>query len=157
MQTIRIYLLSNVICASVLGRTRFAPEEPRLNGVIERTIIAMLCVTPKIFDVTCVRFLALAAMLSFILFTPVAAENFKKGMDAYSAGDYATALQELRPLAEQGDVEAQFSLGQMYRKGKGVLPDYVQATKWFRLAAKQGHASSRSILDSLSVQQMEMD
>ena len=117
----------------------------------------MLYVPPKIFDVTGFRFLALAVMLSFIVFTPVAAENFKKGMDAYSAGDYATALQVLRPLAEQGDVEAQFNLGQMYRKGKGVLPDYIQATKWFRLAAKQGHASSRSILDFLLVQQLEMD
>ena len=69
-------LLSEVTNASVLNRTRFAPVESRLNCVIERTIIAMLYVTPKIFDMTCFRFLALAAMLSFIVFTPVAAENF---------------------------------------------------------------------------------
>ena len=45
----------------------------------------------------------LATMLSFMAFTPVAAQDLQKGYDAFEAGDYATALQEWRPLAEQGD------------------------------------------------------
>jgi len=82
--------------------------------------------------------------------------------DAYSAmnaGDYATALQLLRPLADQGNVaalkalaiindygfgadkgngSAQFSLGFIYGKGLGVPQDYVRAHMWFDLAAAQG-------------------
>ena len=50
--------------------------------------------------------LALATMLSFMTFSPVAAQDFAKGYDAYQAGDYATALKEWRPLAEQGNIDA---------------------------------------------------
>ncbi len=35
------------------------------------------------------------------------------GMEALDKGDYATALKEWRPLAEQGDAEAQCNLGYM--------------------------------------------
>jgi len=55
------------------------------------------------------------------------AQDFDKGIDAYKAGDYQTALQEWRPLAEQGNAPAQFGLGQLYYHGKGVLQDYAQA------------------------------
>jgi hypothetical protein len=34
----------------------------------------------------------LATMLSFMAFTPVAAQDYQKGFAAYQAGDYATAL-----------------------------------------------------------------
>jgi len=40
-----------------------------------------------------------------------------KGVDAYDSGDFATALREFRPLAEQGVAFAQFSLGVMYAFG----------------------------------------
>ena len=38
----------------------------------------------------------LDAMLSFMACTPVAAQDLMKGMGAYDAKDYVTALQELR-------------------------------------------------------------
>ena len=43
-----------------------------------------------------------------------------EGVTAYHRGDYATALREFRPLAEQGLAEAQFNLGRLYDKGQGV-------------------------------------
>ncbi len=43
--------------------------------------------------------------------------DLKAGAEAYDRGDYATALTEFRPLAQQGNAGAQFNLGQMYRKG----------------------------------------
>jgi len=88
---------------------------------------------------------ALATMLSFIAFTPVSAQDWNKGVDAYNAGDYATALQEWRPLAEQGDADAQFILGGMYLNGRGVPQDYDEAVKWFRLATKQWDADRQWI------------
>ena len=74
-------------------------------------------------------------MLSFMVFTPVAAQDYQKGYDAYQAGDYATAMQEFRPLAEQGNTILQTVVGDMYRKGKGVPQNYAEAIKWYRLAA----------------------
>ncbi len=43
--------------------------------------------------------------------------DFMAGVEAYDRGNYATALTEFRPLAQQGVAGAQFNLGQMYRKG----------------------------------------
>ena len=37
--------------------------------------------------------------------------DFQKGLTAYDRGDYATALREWTPLAEQGDARAQFQIG----------------------------------------------
>ncbi len=67
-----------------------------------------------------------------------AGEGMKAGEEAYLRGDYATAFKEFRPLAEQGDADAQFVLGTMYLRGRGVPQDYNEAVRWYRLAAAQG-------------------
>ena len=51
-----------------------------------------------------------------------------------------TSFLELRRRAEQGDAEAQFSLGFRYGEGEGVPEDRQEALKWWRKAAEQGHA-----------------
>lgn len=68
------------------------------------------------------------------------AQDFGKALAAYNAGDYATAVQEWRPLAEQGHADAQFGLGVMHYYGLGVPQDYKEAVEWYRKAAEQGHA-----------------
>jgi len=45
---------------------------------------------------------------------------------------------ELRARAEQGDAEAQGSLGTIYANGDGVTQDYAEAMRWYRRAADQG-------------------
>ncbi len=69
--------------------------------------------------------------------------DFQKGFNAYNKGDFATALREWSPLAEQGNVYAQYSLGQIYREGKGVTQDYKTAVKWYKLSAEQGDAPAQ--------------
>ena len=69
--------------------------------------------------------------------------DFETGFDALNRGDYATALREWRPLAEQGDAEAQNLLGIMYFNGEGVEQDNVEAVRWYRLAAEQGLANAQ--------------
>ena len=66
--------------------------------------------------------------------------DFGEGFGAYLRGDYAAALKEWRPLAEQGDAVAQFNLGLMYAKGEGVPEDAREAVRWYRKAAEQGNA-----------------
>ena len=75
--------------------------------------------------------------------------GMKEGAAAYEQGDYATALREWRPFAEQGDAHAQHNLGFMYFKGWGVTQDYKEAAKWFRKAAEQGEARSQGLLGTL--------
>ena len=74
------------------------------------------------------------------------AQDFDNGVKAYKNGDFATALKEWRPLAEQGDVKAQTGLSKLYFSGEGVLQDFVEAVKWARKAAEQGHADAQSAL-----------
>ena len=69
--------------------------------------------------------------------------DFDDGLAAYQRGDYATALQEWRPLAEQGDALAQQYLGNMYATGRGVPENDAEAVKWYGKAAAQGHASAQ--------------
>jgi len=72
--------------------------------------------------------------------------DFWKGVDAYNNGDYATALNEWRPLAEQGNASAQFNLGVMYANGRGVPEDDREAVKWYTLAAEQGYVPAQTNL-----------
>ncbi len=83
--------------------------------------------------------LALAVALLIGLATPSHAD-FQDGLAAYDRGDYAAALREWRPLAEQGHAMAQTFLGVMYSKGQGVPQDYVLAHMWFDLAAWPGQS-----------------
>jgi TPR repeat protein len=89
---------------------------------------------------------AAAFLLCTAVAAPVMAQNFDEGFAAFQAGDYATALQEWRPLAEQGDATAQTNLGFMYDNGLGVTQDYAEAMIWYRLAAEQGQAQAQSNL-----------
>ncbi len=70
---------------------------------------------------------------------------------AYENEDYATALKELTPLADQGNAEAQLILGKIYMKGQGVLKDPDQAIKWFKASATQGNADAQFFLGSIYV------
>ena len=89
--------------------------------------------------------------LSGVLSVPVcsvvfAAPDLESVKRSFEHTDYATALKEVQPLAEQGNPEAQLFLGKMYLKGQGVPKDPVKANKWFRQAAMQGNAESQFFL-----------
>ena len=70
------------------------------------------------------------------------AADYETGFNAYSEGDYTTALVEWQPLAEQGDKNGQFGLGLLYANGWGVDLNDDEALKWYWLAAGQGHGEA---------------
>ena len=72
-----------------------------------------------------------------LLVTPLWAQDFKRGVDAYMREDYATALEEFRALAELGSIAAQNNLGLMYARGHGVTQNYQEARSWYVRAARQ--------------------
>ncbi|HUM04686.1 MAG TPA: GAF domain-containing protein [Terriglobales bacterium] len=58
----------------------------------------------------------------------------------------ANSPEGLRMLAEQGDADAQWSLGVRYHTGDGFVQDDAQAVQWFLRAAEQGHVSAQATL-----------
>src|SRR5262249_57376614 len=77
---------------------------------------------------------------------PVAADPFEDAVAAYGKGDFATALQLFRPLADQGMARARAILGVMYANGQGVPKSDTEAMKWYQLAADQGDAAAQTAL-----------
>ena len=91
------------------------------------------------------RFIStLFGVVLLLALVPAYGQDFQKGRDAYDSGDYATAVREWRPLAEQGHAKAQYNLGNMYRIGQGVAQDYDEAERLWRLAAEPGFADAQS-------------
>ena len=58
----------------------------------------------------------------------------------------AQMLSGIQDAAKTGDASAQYTLGNLYSKGKGVANDFSEARKWFRKAADQGHAGAQYAL-----------
>jgi len=83
---------------------------------------------------------------------PAAGQNVKSGIEAWQKGDTAGAVAIWRPLAEKGDPDAAFNLGQAYRLGKGVPLDLAQAQDWLERAARKGHVDAQATLGLLLFQ-----
>jgi len=92
-------------------------------------------------------------LLAFAFFiaccAPVRAGDYEDGVAAFDQGDYATALALLRPLADQGNANAQSILGRMYAEGRGVPHDGIIAARWYRRAAEQGQPFAELVLGEI--------
>ncbi|EIZ78576.1 hypothetical protein WSK_2623 [Novosphingobium sp. Rr 2-17] len=66
----------------------------------------------------------------------------KAGVDAWSAGDYSTAVRLWQPLADRGDPDALFNLAQAYKLGRGVPADLARAEDLYGKAAAKGHVQA---------------
>ena len=86
------------------------------------------------------RFIAIVLLLAV---QSASAVDFWAGSTYYLRGDFAAALREWRPLAEEGDARAQYYLGVMYANGEGVPENDRQAAYWFRKSARQGNSQSQ--------------
>ena len=75
--------------------------------------------------------------------------DFEAANPTYVEGDYTTGLKQLLPLVEPSDAGAQLLLGRMYDKGEGVPKDFIEASRWYRKAAEQGHVVAQSHLAAI--------
>ena len=80
------------------------------------------------------------------------AGDLEDAIAAAKKGDFATALRLWTPLAEQGDIEAQFNLGMLYADGKGVAQNYKSTVRWYTLSAKQGNYQAQYTLGLMYAQ-----
>jgi uncharacterized protein len=95
---------------------------------------------------------AIFACASLCLAAPASAQSVKAGIDAWQRGDYVNAVAIWRPLADAGDADASFNLGQAYRLGRGVLVDLATAQVWLERAAQQDHPDAQTTLGLLLFQ-----
>lgn len=83
---------------------------------------------------------------------PAAAQSVRAGIEAWQRGDTAEAVAIWKPLAEKGDADAAFNLGQAYRLGKGVVINLAEAQNWLDRAARKGHVDAQATLGLLLFQ-----
>jgi TPR repeat protein len=100
---------------------------------------------PAVINVRLASMLALSILLLMIVCNTVWA-GFEKGLNAYEKGDYITALLEWTPLADAGDSQAQYNIGWMYKRGRGVPQSDTTAIGWLEKSAQGGHAGAQSTL-----------
>ncbi len=58
-------------------------------------------------------------------------------------------VKSLKKVANQGNADAQNSLGDMYYYGEGVTQNYAQAVKWLQKSANQGNADAQNSLGDM--------
>ena len=88
-------------------------------------------------------------ILSTLLLSSAARADFEKGMIAYENKDYATAFIEWMPLADTGDRQAQYNLGLMYKRGRGVPQSDNTAIMWLKMSAESGHPGAQSAIGQI--------
>ncbi len=76
-------------------------------------------------------------------------DGYLQAAAAAQRGDYVVAYCFWRPLADQGDAEAQYALGWMYHNGYGLVSDDEQARFWWEKAISQGHGEAMFSLGTL--------
>ncbi len=82
-------------------------------------------------------------LAAVVVLSVAACADFQAGLTAYRQGDYAAALSEWQPIAEQGDANAQYNMGLLYALGQGVPQDFKRAAEWYEKAARQGVAAAQ--------------
>lgn len=97
------------------------------------------------------KYLVAAALFAF-LSAPISAQSVTAGIEAWQRSDYAGAVAIWRPLAEKGDPEAAFNLGQAYRLGRGVPINLGAAESWYERAAARGSVDAETNLGLLLFQ-----
>lgn len=98
--------------------------------------------------------LQLVAALLAMGAQPANAGPKEDGFAAYARGDFAAAQRLLRPLAEDGNPDAQMAVGFMYHDGQGAPRSDVYAYVWFYLAASNFDPGSQDFLDAFAARDL---
>lgn len=72
--------------------------------------------------------------------------QFAQGKDLFLSKQYEAAAAALLPLARQGHVGAQYTIGYMYHYGYGLPRNEKESTRWIATAAARGHPQAKEAL-----------
>ena len=92
---------------------------------------------------------AVACALGCLAQPVLAAPSVRDGIEAWQRKDFSAAVAIWQPLADAGDADAAFNLGQAYRLGRGVAVDLASAQLWLDRAARAGHLDAQATLGLL--------
>lgn len=91
-----------------------------------------------------------SGIFSLLLFiaVPHAAQAgvYGNGMAAYQTGNYPLALDQWKPLAQNGHAQAAYNLGFMYEFGYGMDANHVEAFNYYLRAAQLGHTQAQQTM-----------
>lgn len=90
----------------------------------------------------------LAAGIWVLVLKP-ALSGHEEGVAAYTMSDFDTARTEFLHASGVGDQRSQYMLGLIYDRGLGIRRDPIEAMKWYRMAANQGHILAQYMLGML--------
>ena len=102
----------------------------------------------KLWKGACV--VGLSLLLGLLIASAGFKTEFNEGLTAARAGDYVRAQNVWRPLARDGNAEAQYRLGWLYENGLGTEQNPFITAQWYRQAAAQGHSSAQYKLGKMS-------
>ncbi len=91
----------------------------------------------------------LLGAMALTLSAAASAQSVEAGIEAWQLAEYKTAVEIWRPLAEAGNPDAQFNLGQAYRLGRGVPINLAVAQTWLGRSAAKGHIEGQTTLGLL--------
>ena len=89
---------------------------------------------------------------ALMLCAGAARADYEKGRVAWDAGRHVEAVGVWRAAAQANDARAMLALGRAFAKGLGAPQDFVEAHKWFNLAAGRGSAEAVAERDALAVE-----
>ncbi len=96
---------------------------------------------------------ALAAVVCAAAFSASATVPMMRNQMALSAD----ARAQLRARAEGGDADAQMDMGELYSNWAGQRPNFIEAIKWYRLAAAHPGWWDRSANEKIAALQARID
>ena len=95
------------------------------------------------------RLLFPAALFAFSLCLPSLAQKNPRPLPEDFKSLEALVALSMKALAEEGDAESQYNLGEMYLNGHGVAQDDKEAIKWYRKAAGRNHPQAQYTLGDM--------
>jgi uncharacterized protein YcfL len=77
-------------------------------------------------------------------------KRFQIGKELYLDKQYGPAANILLPLANQGHLNAQYTVGYMYHHGQGLPRNAKESTRWITMAAARGHEKAKEALSRIN-------
>ncbi len=130
-----------------IGRDYSMKEYRYLKSLCLKTVVITLFVTVV---AGCTQVEQIPKQVSKDLPNPVRdfteKDKFKIGLRWYQQGSFDIARKFWKPLAEEGDCDAQYSMGLLYYSAAGVRRNYGEAVMLWKEAAEQGQIQAQIAL-----------
>ena len=125
------------------AKEMLAREEPNAEVVMAILLLPGVAVDKASYEKRNIRCFGERQLTRFAKnFFSKSNEQLRLGKAAFRLEVYDYAFEMLTGVNVDNDVDAQFMIGQMYAKGKGVKKDRKKAEEWYWKAANQGHAAA---------------